>query len=74
MQFHFLTCLFLELKDTEEMYNKLSVDGEDGVASYYKIRQQLDSLGKDLMSYIQKPQYILPFLQPGRLVQVKQNN
>ncbi|XP_048762429.2 exosome RNA helicase MTR4-like [Ostrea edulis] len=60
-----------KLKDMEEDYNKLSVESEDSVASYYKIRQQLENLHKDLLSYIQKPQYILPFLQPGRLVQVK---
>lgn len=60
-----------KLKDTEEKYNKLTVENEDSVASYYKIRQQLDNLGKELLTFIQKPQYILPFLQPGRLVQVK---
>ncbi|XP_078318641.1 exosome RNA helicase MTR4-like isoform X2 [Crassostrea virginica] len=63
-----------KLKDTEEKYNKLTVENEDSVASYYKIRQQLDNLGKELLSFVQKPQYILPFLQPGRLVQVKNNN
>lgn len=60
-----------KLKDTEEKYNKLTVENEDSVASYYKIRQQLDNLGRELLTFIQKPQYILPFLQPGRLVQVK---
>lgn len=60
-----------KLKDTEEKYNKLTVENEDSVGSYYKIRQQLDNLGKELLTFIQKPQYILPFLQPGRLVQVK---
>ena len=44
---------------------------EDQVSSYYKIRQQLDHLSKELLTYIQKPQYILPFLQPGRLVHIK---
>lgn len=62
--------IIVELKDTEEKYNKLTVENEDSVASYYKIRQQLDNLGKELLTFIQKPQYILPFLQPGRLVQV----
>lgn len=63
--------IIVELKDTEEKYNKLTVENEDSVASYYKIRQQLDNLGKELLTFIQKPQYILPFLQPGRLVQVR---
>jgi ATP-dependent RNA helicase DOB1 len=47
------------------------VANEDQVSSYYKLRQQLDHLSKELLTYIQKPQYILPFLQPGRLVHVK---
>ncbi|XP_062616496.1 exosome RNA helicase MTR4-like [Saccostrea cucullata] len=63
-----------KLKETEEKYKKLKVENEDSVAAYYKIRQQLDNLGKELRSYIQKPQYILPFLQPGRLIQVKNEN
>ncbi|XP_064604506.1 LOW QUALITY PROTEIN: exosome RNA helicase MTR4-like [Liolophura sinensis] len=63
--------LYEKLKELEEKYNSLSIPNEDNVSSYYKIRQQLDNLGKTLISYIQKPQYILPFLQPGRLIQVK---
>lgn len=49
----------------------MEVPNEDQVASYYKLRQQLDNLGKDLLTFIQKPQYLLPFLQPGRLVKVR---
>ncbi|KAJ8305287.1 hypothetical protein KUTeg_015832 [Tegillarca granosa] len=60
-----------KLKKTEEKYNSLRVQNEDQVASYYKLRQQLDNLGKELLSYIHKPQYLLPFLQPGRLLKVK---
>ncbi|KAH3850420.1 hypothetical protein DPMN_092831 [Dreissena polymorpha] len=60
-----------QLKVTEERYGKCAVPNEDQVTSYYKIRQQLDHLGKELQAYIQKPQYLLPFLQPGRLVHVK---
>lgn len=63
--------LFDKLRKTEEEYNNIKVPNEDQVSSYYKIRQQLDNLGSDLLTYIQKPQYLLPFLQPGRLVKVK---
>lgn len=63
--------LFLtELKSLELNYKSLSMEREEQVVSYYRIRQQLDGLSKDLLSFIQKPQYILPFLQPGRLVKV----
>lgn len=60
-----------KLKKTEDHYNSIIVPNEDQVSSYYKIRQQLDNLSKELLTFIQKPQYLLPFLQPGRLVKVK---
>ncbi|KAL4230220.1 Exosome RNA helicase MTR4 [Mactra antiquata] len=63
--------LIQKLKTTEEEYGQCEVPNEDQVSSYYKIRQQLDHLSKELLTFIQKPQYLIPFLQPGRLVHVK---
>lgn len=60
-----------ELKKCEEKYNAMSVADEDQVSSYFRIRQQLDNLGKELRSFVLKPVYLLPFLQPGRLVKVQ---
>lgn len=60
-----------ELKKCEEKYNVMSVADEDQVSSYFRIRQQLDNLGKELRSFVLKPVYLLPFLQPGRLVKVQ---
>ena len=60
----------VELKNLEASHNAIEIANEDQVASYFKIRQQLDNLSKQLLSYIQKPQHLLPFLQPGRLVKV----
>uniref|UniRef100_A0A8C9G7U8 RNA helicase n=1 Tax=Pavo cristatus TaxID=9049 RepID=A0A8C9G7U8_PAVCR len=55
----------------EEQYNKIVIPNEENVVIYYKIRQQLAKLGKEIEEYIHKPKYCLPFLQPGRLVKVK---
>lgn len=52
------------------MYNALEIPNEEGVVTYYKIRQQLAKLAKEIEEYVQKPKYCLPFLQPGRLVKV----
>ncbi|CAH1772734.1 unnamed protein product [Owenia fusiformis] len=57
-------------KKLEEDYSKTTVANEDQVKAYYRIRQQLTHLAKELQEFIHKPQYLLPFLQPGRLVQV----
>ena len=59
-----------QLKKLEAKYNSFDIKNEEQIASYYKIKQQLKNLNKELLSFIQKPMYILPFLQPGRLIRV----
>lgn len=54
----------------EQQYNEIDIPNEENVVIYYKIRQQLAKLGKEIEEYIHKPKYCLPFLQPGRLVKV----
>ena len=61
---------FLELKSLESDYANMTIANEDSVATYYKIRQQLDHLGREIQSYMHRPQYLTPFLQPGRVVYV----
>ena len=59
-----------EFENLEKEYESIEIPNEDQVMSYYKIRQQLNNLSNEMLRYIRKPQYILPFLQPGRLVKV----
>ncbi|XP_072515803.1 exosome RNA helicase MTR4 [Salminus brasiliensis] len=63
-----------KMKKLEEMYNAIEIPNEESVVTYYKIRQQLAKLGKEIEEYVQKPKYCLPFLQPGRLVKVKKED
>lgn len=58
------------VNNLEGQYNKIAIPNEENVVIYYKIRQQLAKLGKEIEEYVHKPKYCLPFLQPGRLVQV----
>lgn len=58
------------MKTAQEEYDKLTIEKEAQVASYYSIREQLDQLGKQFQSYLTKPTYLVPFLQPGRLIRV----
>ncbi|XP_053304021.1 exosome RNA helicase MTR4 [Spea bombifrons] len=60
-----------KVKKLEEQYNSIQIPNEESVVTYYKIRQQLAKLGKEIEDYIHKPKYCLSFLQPGRLVKVK---
>ncbi|XP_029024555.1 exosome RNA helicase MTR4 [Betta splendens] len=60
-----------KIKRLEEQYHAIEIPNEENVVTYYKIRQQLAKLGKEILEFILKPKYCLPFLQPGRLVKVK---
>eukprot|EP00795_Rhopilema_esculentum_P004965 gene4965-21311_t len=62
--------LLEELKEKDRKRDEIVIPKEDTAMSYYKIRQQLDKLSKELMKFIHQPKYCLPYLQPGRLVQV----
>jgi len=52
-------------------HDELAVDREPEVAAYYQLRQQLSTLKKDYQKYITLPKYIVPFLNPGRVVHVQ---
>jgi hypothetical protein len=63
-----------EAKASQNALEQLHVPRENQIASYYNIREELNMLSKQFQSYLTKPQYIVPFLQPGRLVKVRQDS
>ena len=63
--------LFQQVKSLEESVALCTIEDEAEVASYYRLRDQLQNLGIEFHSWLVKPQYLVPFLQPGRLVSVK---
>ncbi|KAL0850985.1 hypothetical protein ABMA28_006878 [Loxostege sticticalis] len=60
-----------KVKAKQQEYDALTVQQEHSVAAYCTIRSQLDLLGAQFRSFITRPEYLKPFLQPGRLVKVK---
>ena len=60
-----------ELKDLEDKVSEFKIENEDEVASYYNLKEQLTNSGKEFHSWLVKPQFIIPFIQPGRLIRVK---
>ncbi|XP_049823785.1 exosome RNA helicase MTR4 isoform X2 [Aethina tumida] len=54
-------------------YNEFEIERESEVKSYYEIRQELHKLGEVFRSYITKPEYLISFLQPGRMIKIKTN-
>ncbi|XP_053622157.1 exosome RNA helicase MTR4 [Plodia interpunctella] len=60
-----------KVKAKQKEYSLLTVEQEHSIAAYCSIRSQLQLLGAQFRSYITRPEYLKPFLQPGRLVKVK---
>jgi len=63
--------IYKNVKELEEKVASITVPMEEEVSSYARLRDQLSSLGQEFHTWLTKPQYIVPFLQPGRLVRVK---
>ncbi|XP_071526071.1 exosome RNA helicase MTR4 [Panulirus ornatus] len=57
----------------EKDLEKIVVPRESEVESYYKIKQSIHNLMFERQAFITRPIYIMPFLQPGRLVYIKNN-
>lgn len=60
-----------EIHELEEKRANMSIPDEGTIREYYDLRKQLDGFAEDVQSVISHPNYALPFIQPGRLVHVK---
>ena len=59
-----------EIAVLQKKYDELVIPREEEIASYYKLRQQLERLDREMQTFIVSPKYCVPFLQPGRMVKV----
>lgn len=59
-----------ELMSLQHERDSVSISDENTIKEYYTIRQQLNTLTKDMRSVMQHPNHSLDFLQSGRLVQI----
>lgn len=62
--------MIAKIKQMEFKRDMIEIPDEEAVSSYYKLRQQLDKLSQELLQFIHQPKYLVPFLQPGRLVHI----
>ncbi|KAK4684130.1 ATP-dependent RNA helicase DOB1, partial [Tremellales sp. Uapishka_1] len=60
-----------QLQKAEEERDSIVIEDEDDIAEYFDLREQLKELESDFRSVITHPTYSLPFLNAGRLVEVK---
>lgn len=66
-------CILAGMKDLEVERDAIVIENEDSITNYYKLRQQITKLEREMQQYITKPMFCVPFLQPGRLVRVEHN-
>lgn len=66
--------LYRKVQDKQKELNAITIRDEPSIVSYHHIRDQLDTLGKKYHSFITNPMYLIPFLQPGRMVKIKNND
>ena len=59
------------MKKLEEQVAGMSVEKEEEVASYVRLRDQLTKLGEEFHGFLTDPQYIVRFMNAGRLIKVK---
>ena len=58
------------MASSEKALEKMRIPRESEVESYYKIKQTINNLKMERHAFMTRPIYMLPFLQPGRLVYV----
>lgn len=63
--------LYRKVQQKQEEYRNFVIPDEASVQSYHHIREQLDLLTKKYLEFYRNPQYLRPFLQPGRLIKIK---
>ena len=63
--------VYENVKKLEGQVATMVVENEDEVASYSRLRDQLTKLGEEFHGFLTDPQYIVRFMNAGRLVKVK---
>jgi ATP-dependent RNA helicase DOB1 len=61
----------VELKKAEQERDLIKIEDEEGIKEYYELRQLLKEKGADFQAVITHPTYALPFLNAGRLVEIR---
>ncbi|ODQ79273.1 hypothetical protein BABINDRAFT_162307 [Babjeviella inositovora NRRL Y-12698] len=60
-----------KLEELETSVGAITIEDEGSVREYYDLKQQLNTYYADIRHVITHPGHILPFLQAGRVIQVK---
>ena len=61
-------------EELQKEANAMAIESEDSVADYFASEQLLQRTQADMAVTIRQPTHCVPFLQPGRLVQLRAGN
>lgn len=60
-----------QLAELEQKRSDIFIEDEQAVKEYYDLEKLCNSYGKQMRDYRNHPQFMVPFLQPGRMVWIK---
>jgi ATP-dependent RNA helicase DOB1 len=60
-----------ELHQLEDEKQNMEIEDESIIRDYFDLRKQLNLYTQDMRDVMQHPNYSLPYIQPGRLVEVQ---
>ncbi|ETN68086.1 helicase [Anopheles darlingi] len=63
--------IYKRVQEKQQKLKSIHIKEEQSITSYHHIREQLDTLGKQFREYITRPVYLVPFLQPGRMIKIE---
>jgi len=70
----FIPQLVAKCDSLEEEMSKMFIRDESNVIEYSSIKSQLNKLKEAMRDFINQPSYVQPFLVPGRIVKVRDQN
>lgn len=66
-----IPALEAQVEKVQAEHDSMVIEDEEQISQYYQIRSQLEALKEDFRKVVHHQAYSLPFMQPGRLVRVK---
>ncbi|KAJ3184745.1 ATP-dependent RNA helicase mtr4 [Irineochytrium annulatum] len=66
-----LPALENDLNIYQRRLDAIEIENEDAVEEYYNLRRTLESYKQDMRDVINHEAYVVPFLNPGRLVRIR---
>jgi superfamily II RNA helicase len=66
-----VTELTLELAELEIQMDEMKVEQESSIAEYHDLKEKIAVYEQDMKDVMNHPNYCLPFIQPGRLVKIR---